>query len=167
MFKQIFDKTNGTPKLIQSTLDEETNTDRFVYDEDKYTEEMPPSELYEPISYKNGKWQGISYDEWEYNRSVEKDEEEEKTPYEPNASEKMLAKTQMQVTKTANQLMKSQKEQAALAMELVKKEQRLKQNEIIQAQTMKELTAKEKRLKDMELQQAKTMLEITKLKGSN
>ena len=166
MFKQIFDKTNGTPKLIQSTLDEETSIDRFVYDEDKYTEEMPPSELYEPISYKNGKWQGISYDEWEYNRSVEKDEEE-KTPYEPNASEKMLAKTQMQVTKTANQLMKSQKEQAALAMELVKKEQRLKQNEIIQAQTMKELTAKEKRLKDMELQQAKTMLEITKLKGSN
>ena len=167
MFKQIFDKTNGTPKLIQSTLDEETSIDRFVYDEDKYTEEMPPSELYEPISYKNGKWQGISYDEWEYNRSVEKDEEEEKAPYEPNASEKMLAKTQMQVTKTANQLMKSQKEQAALAMELVKKEQRLKQNEIIQAQTMKELTAKEKRLKDMELQQAETMLEITKLKGSN
>ena len=166
MFKQIFDKTNGTPKLIQSTLDEETSIDRFVYDEDKYTEEMPPSELYEPISYKNGKWQGISYDEWEYNRSVEKDEEE-KTPYEPNASEKMLAKTQMQVTKTANQLMKSQKEQAALAMELVKKEQRLKQNEIIQAQTMKELTAKEQRLKDMEMQQAKAMLEITKMKGSN
>ena len=166
MFKQIFDKTNGTPKLIQSTLDEETSIDRFVYDEDKYTEEMPPSELYEPISYKNGKWQGISYDEWEYNRSIEKDEEE-KTPYIPNTSEKMLAQAQMQVTKTANQLMKSQKEQAALAIELVKKEQRLKQNEIIQAQTMKELTAKEKRLKDMELQQAKTMLEITKLKGSN
>lgn len=167
MFKQIFDKTNGTPKLIQSTLDEETSIDRFVYDEDKYTEEMPPSELYEPISYKNGKWQGISYDEWEYNRSVEKDEEEEKAPYEPNAIEKMLAKAQMQVTKTANQLMKSQKEQAALAMELVKKEQRLKQNEIIQAQTMKELTAKEQRLKDMEMQQAKAMLEITKMKGSN
>lgn len=166
MFKQIFDKTNGMPKLIQSTLDEETGIERFVYDEDKYTEEMPPSELYEPISYKNGKWQGISYDEWEYNRSVEGDEEE-KAPYEPNASEKMLAKAQMQVTKTANQLMKSQKEQAALAMELVKKEQRLKQNEIIQAQTMKELTAKEQRLKDMEMQQAKAMLEITKMKGSN
>ena len=145
MFKQIFDKSNGRPKLIQSTLDEETSIDRFVYDEDKYTEEMPPSELYEPISYKNGKWQGISYDEWEYNRSIEKDEEE-KLPYKPNANEMMLAQAQMQVTKTANQLMKSQKEQAALAIELMKKE---------------------KRLKDMELQQAKTMLEITKLKGSN
>lgn len=145
MFKQIFDKTNGTPKLIQSTLDDETCIERFVYDESKYTEEMPPSELYEPISYKNGKWQGISYDEWEYNRSIEKDEEE-KLPYKPNANEMMLAQAQMQVTKTANQLMKSQKEQAALAIELMKKE---------------------KRLKDMELQQAKTMLEITKLKGSN
>lgn len=167
MFKQIFDKTNGTPKLIQSIIDEEMGAERFVYDEDRYTEEMPSSELYEPISYKDGEWQGISYNEWEYNRSVEKDEEEEKTLYEPNASEKMLAKAQMQVAKTANQLMKSQKEQAALSMELVKKEQRLKQNEIIQAQTMKELTAKEQRLKDMETQQAKAMLEITKMKGSN
>lgn len=166
MFKQIFNKSNGRPELIQSVFDDETGIERFVYNESKYTDEMPSNELYEPISYKNGKWQGISYDEWEYNRSVEEDEEE-KTPYEPNASEKMLAKTQMQVTKTANQLMKSQKEQAALAMELVKKEQRLKQNEIIQAQTMKELTAKEQRLKDMEMQQAKAMLEITKMKGSN
>lgn len=166
MFKQIFNKSNGRPKLIQSIFDDETGIERFVYDESKYTEEMPPSELYEPISYKDGKWQGISYNEWEYNRSVE-ESGEEKTPYIPNTSEKMLAQAQMQVTKTANQLMKSQKEQAALAIELVKKEQRLKQNEIIQAQTMKELTAKEKRLKDMELQQAKTMLEITKLKGSN
>lgn len=166
MFKQIFNKSNGRPKLIQSIFDDETGIERFVYDEDRYTEEMPSSELYEPISYKDGKWQGISYNEWEYNRSVE-ESGEEKTPYIPNTSEKMLAQAQMQVTKTANQLMKSQKEQAALAIELVKKEQRLKQNEIIQAQTMKELTAKEKRLKDMELQQAKTMLEITKLKGSN
>ena len=145
MFKQIFNKSNGRPKLIQSIFDDETGIERFVYDESKYTEEMPPSELYEPISYKNGKWQGISYDEWEYNRSIEKDEEE-KLPYKPNANEMMLARAQMQVTKTANQLMKSQKEQAALAIELMKKE---------------------KRLKDMELQQAKTMLEITKLKGSN
>ena len=104
---------------------------------------MPPSELYEPISYKNGKWQGISYDEWEYNRSIEKDEEE-KLPYKPNANEMMLAQAQMQVTKTANQLVKSQKEQA---------------------ETLKELTKKEKRIQQLEEQQAQTMLEIAKLKG--
>lgn len=93
--------------------------------------------------------------------------EEKENIYIPSNIEIQAAQAQMQVTKTANQLMKSQKEQAALAMELVKKEQRLKQNEIIQAQTMKELTAKEQRLKDMETQQAKAMLEITKMKGSN
>ena len=143
MFKQIFNKSNGRPKLIQSIFDDETGIERFVYDESKYTEEMPPSELYEPISYKNGKWQGISYDEWEYNRSIEKDEEE-KLPYKPNANEMMLAQAQMQVTKTANQLVKSQKEQA---------------------ETLKELTKKEKRMQQLEEQQAQTMLEIAKLKG--
>ena len=143
MFKQIFNKSNGRPKLIQSIFDDETGIERFVYDEDKYIEEMPPSELYEPISYKNGKWQGISYDEWEYNRSIEKDEEE-KLPYKPNANEMMLAQAQMQVTKTANQLAKSQKEQA---------------------ETLKELTKKEKRMQQLEEQQAQTMLEISKLKG--
>lgn len=143
MFKQIFDKTNGTPKLIQSTLDEETSIDRFVYDEDKYTEEMPSSELYEPISYKNGKWQGISYDEWEYNRSVEEDNEGE-TPYNPSETEALLAQTQMQLAKTANRLVQSETQQAQLVMELTKKEQRLN---------------------IMEEQQAKTIMEIAKLKG--
>lgn len=143
MFKQIFDKTNGIPKLIQSTLDEETGIERFVYDEDKYTEEMPPSELYEPISYKNGKWQGISYDEWEYNRSVEEDNEEE-TPYNPSETEELLAQTQMQLAKTANRLVQSETQQAQLTMELMKKEQRLN---------------------IMEEQQAKTIMEIAKLKG--
>lgn len=143
MFKQIFDKTNGTPKLIQSTLDEESSIDRFVYDEDKYTEEMPPSELYEPISYKNGKWQGISYDEWEYNRSVEGKHEGD-TKYSPGETETLLAQTQMQLAKTANRLVQSETQQAQLAMELTKKEQRLN---------------------IMEEQQAKTIMEIAKLKG--
>lgn len=143
MFKQIFDKTNGTPKLIQLTLDEESGIERFVYDEDKYTEEMPPSELYEPISYKNGKWQGISYDEWEYNRSVEEYNEGE-TPYNPSETEALLAQTQMQLAKTANRLVQSETQQAQLVMELTKKEQRLN---------------------IMEEQQAKTIMEIAKLKG--
>ena len=143
MFKQIFDKTNGTPKLIQSIVDEETGVERFVYDEDKYTEEMPPSELYEPISYKNGKWQGVSYDEWEYNRSIEEDNERE-TSYNPSETETLLAQTQMQLAKTANRLVQSETQQAQLTIELTKKEQRLN---------------------IMEEQQAKTIMEIAKLKG--
>ncbi|MDN6408626.1 MAG: hypothetical protein L0J76_00730 [Tetragenococcus halophilus] len=62
----------------------------------------------------------------------------------PNASDAILAQSQMQITKTANQLTKSQKEQA---------------------ETLKELTKKEKRLQQLEEQQAQTMLEIAKLKG--
>lgn len=143
MFKQIFDKTNGTPKLIQSILDEETGAERFVYDEDRYTEEMPSSELYEPISYKNGKWQGVSYDEWKYNQSVEEDSEGE-TSYNPSETEVLLAQTQMQLAKTANRLVQSETQQAQLTMELTKKEQRLNV---------------------MEEQQAKTIMEIAKLKG--
>ena len=56
----------------------------------------------------------------------------------------MLAQAQMQVTKTANQLIKTQQEQA---------------------DTLTELTKKEQRLKEIEKQQAQTMLEIAKLKG--
>ena len=154
MFKQVF-LYDGTPYL--AFVNDEGEYD---YPEESWTEVAPPEGIYSPFYFNGNEWVGSTKEEYEATLP-------EKEPYVPNISEIMLAQAQMQVTKTANQLMKSQKEQAALAIELVKKEQRLKQNEIIQAQTMKELTAKEKRLKDMELQQAKTMLEITKLKGSN
>ena len=155
MFKQIYNREDGKPKLIESNEEGVFNFDKFIY-----TDIAPTSDLYEPMYFDGSEWIGSTKEEYEATLPG-------KEPYVPNISEIMLAQAQMQVTKTANQLMKSQKEQAALAMELVKKEQRLKKNEIIQAQTMKELTAKEQRLKDMEMQQAKTMLEITKLKGSN
>ena len=73
------------------------------------------------------------------------DEYEEKEDiYIPSNIEVQMAQTQMQVTKTANQLVKSQKEQA---------------------ETLKEVTKEEKRMQQLEEQQAQTMLEIAKLKG--
>lgn len=132
---------------------------------EQYTVIPPEDGMYYPIRFDEDENKWIGSEPTESPSEDEQDKEAEQ--YIPNENEMMLAKAQMQVTKTANQLVKSQKEQAKMAMELVKKEQRLKQNEIIQAQTMKELTAKEKRLKDMEMQQAKAMLEITKMKGSN
>lgn len=138
MFKQIYDKSNGRPKLIQSVWEEGTGLERFKYDEDQYTEEMPPSNLYEPISFKNGKWQGVSYDEWKYNQSL--DESEESSEYEPTENDILLAKTQMQLTKTANRLVQSEEEQAQLTLELTKKEERLNTLEKEQAQMMMELT---------------------------
>lgn len=146
---------NGEPFLIWNNRDLP----------EQYTTIPPEDGMYYPIRFDEDENKWIGSEPTESPSEDEQDKEAEQ--YIPNENEMMLAKAQMQVTKTANQLVKSQKEQAKMAMELVKKEQRLKQNEIIQAQTMKELTAKEQRLKDMEMQQAKAMLEITKMKGSN
>ncbi|WP_323703246.1 hypothetical protein P3T86_05825 [Staphylococcus nepalensis] len=139
MFKQIFNKSDGKPELVQSVSDEETGEEYFDYNESEYTTEMPPSDLYEPIYFEDGTWKGATKEEWEYEQG-----EQETDPHIPSANEMMLAQAQMQVTKTANQLVKSQKEQA---------------------ETLKELTKKEKRMKQLEEQQAQTMLEIAKLKG--
>ncbi|MGL4016628.1 hypothetical protein, partial [Staphylococcus nepalensis] len=130
---------NGKPQLINSLMDEDSGEVYFKYDESEYTTEMPPSDLYEPIYFEDGTWKGATKEEWEYEQS-----EEEKESHIPSVNEKMLAQAQMQVTKTANQLVKSQKEQA---------------------ETLKELTKKEKRMQQLEEQQAQTMLEIAKLKG--
>jgi len=139
MFKQIYKKTNGKPQLINSLIDENSGEEYFKYDKTEYTTEMPPPNLYEPIYFKDGSWKGATKEEWEYEQG-----EEEMEPHIPNINEIMLAQTQMQVTKTANQLIKTQQEQA---------------------DTLKELTKKEQRLKEIEQQQANTLLEIAKLKG--
>ena len=58
MYKQIFNKTNGKPELIKSMKDKETGKEYFDYNESEYTTEIPPSNLYEPIYFENGKWIG-------------------------------------------------------------------------------------------------------------
>lgn len=76
-YKQIFKKSDGRPKLIQSVYDENKEKEVFKYDKDKYMEEMPPSELYEPIYYDDDKkeWIGTPYEE--YKRNLDKEIEEE------------------------------------------------------------------------------------------
>ncbi|MDG0843172.1 hypothetical protein M4L39_06930 [Staphylococcus equorum] len=137
MFIQVFRKTDGMPQLIQGMTVYETLEIEYDYDRDLYTEVMPPNGLYNPIHFDGEQWVGTSKEEWEENRP-------EKEPHIPKASEIMLAQAQMQVTKTANQLIKTQHEQA---------------------ETLTELTKKEQRLKEIEQQQANTLLEIAKLKG--
>lgn len=139
MFIQIFSKADGTPKLIEGTYNEETGELEYNYNFAYYTEVMPIDGLYDPIHFDGEQWIGTPKEEWE-------DSLPEKEPHIPKASEIMLAQAQMQVTKTANQLIKIQKEQA---------------------ETLTELTKKEQRLKEIEEQQAQTMLEIAKLKGEN
>ncbi|MGL4016637.1 hypothetical protein, partial [Staphylococcus nepalensis] len=55
---------NGKPQLINSLMDEDSGEVYFKYDESEYTTEMPPSDLFEPIYYKDEQWYGISKEEW-------------------------------------------------------------------------------------------------------
>ena len=131
MFKQVF-LYDGTPYLAYKSEDGE-----YDYPEEAWTEVAPPEGIYSPFYFNGNEWIGSTKEEYEATLP-------EKEPYVPNISEIMLAQAQMQVTKTANQLIKTQQEQA---------------------DTLTELTKKEQRLKEIEKQQAQTMLEIAKLKG--
>ena len=130
-FKQVY-LYDGTPFLASE--DEEGE---YQYPEESWTEVAPPEGIYSPFYFNGDEWIGVTKEEYEASLP-------EGEPHVPNISEIMLAQAQMQVTKTANQLIKTQQEQA---------------------DTLKELTKKEQRLKEIEKQQAQTMLEIAKLKG--
>lgn len=65
MFKQIFNKSDGTPKLIE--------TDYF--DTEKYTDIQPPNGLYEPIHFNGSEWVGVSQKEWLANQPKEESTE--------------------------------------------------------------------------------------------
>ena len=141
MYKQIFEKKNGNPILLEERFDEISMVAIFDYDKEIYTDKKPSSDLYQPIQFDNdlNDWVGSSFDEWiETNKP--------RTPYNPEKVELQLAQTQMQLAKTAMQLQKSQKEIASIVIELSKKDERIK---------------------ILEQQQANTLLEIAKLKGEN
>lgn len=131
MFKQVF-LYDGTPYLAFLNSDGE-----YDYPEEAWTEVAPPEGIYSPFYFNGNEWVGATREEWE--ESLPEGE-----PHIPSVNEIMLAQAQMQVTKTANQLIKTQQEQA---------------------DTLTELTKKEQRLKEIEQQQANTLLEIAKLKG--
>lgn len=136
MFKQVFDY-NGNPYILRVDENNEVlDSEKEKYKLYKFTDIAPPSNLYPPRTFDGDKWYGATAEEFENNNK----------PPEivPSKIELSLAQAQMQVTKTANQLVKSQKEQA---------------------ENLKELTKKEKRIQQLEEQQAQTMLEIAKLKG--
>lgn len=64
MFKQVYDKSNGNPILIESNIEGD-----YSYDEFLYTEIEPPSELYEPRYFDGNEWVGNTKEEWENSQS--------------------------------------------------------------------------------------------------
>ena len=81
MYKQIYRKTDGMPELIQDRYDEESAVSIFDYDQDLYTDFMPPSHLYQPIQFseETNEWIGTAKEEWESNQS--------KPPIEPDGTD--------------------------------------------------------------------------------
>lgn len=65
MYKQVFKKENGQPKLIENVTDEDTGESYFDYDESIYTDIMPENGLYQPIYFRGGKWHGATKEEYE------------------------------------------------------------------------------------------------------
>ncbi|MDH9161313.1 hypothetical protein PYL56_08020 [Staphylococcus succinus] len=78
----IYNKTGG-----QSTL---LFDDEEQFDTEKYTLDVPPNGLYQPINYIDGKWVGITKEEWEAARP-------EPEPIIPSTAELMIANLQIQV----------------------------------------------------------------------
>lgn len=127
MFKQIYNREDGRPKLIESNEEGVFNFDKFIY-----TDIAPTSDLYEPMYFDGSEWIGSTKEEYESSLP-------EKESHIPSVNELMLAQAQMQVAKTAARLTTSQEEQAKVNLELTKKEKRIQQLEQQQADTLLEI----------------------------
>ena len=112
MYKQVFDKSNGQPKLIKRTEDEQTGQLKYEYDQEEYTEEMPPSSLYDPIFYRDGRWQGLTKEQWEARQP-------EPEPVEPSEGEIERGTMQMEIFKLQLMVQDLQDENASLTKEVV------------------------------------------------
>ena len=115
MYKQIYNKLNGEPKLIQDNYDEKSGVSIFEYDKEKYTDSMPPNNLYQPIHFDedSNKWIGVVYEEWKGNQN-------DTEPYKPSKLEKDLAKSQMQLFTTQLELKEARQENAKTTKEIFK-----------------------------------------------
>lgn len=113
MFKQIFNKSNGKPKLIKSVVDGETGKEYFDYNESDYTTEMPPSNLYEPIHFNNGKWKGVTKEEW-----LEK-QQKTKTEKTPDDKDILIADLTLQLMETQNTVVNLQNDVANLTLQIL------------------------------------------------
>ena len=127
MFKQIYNREDGKPKLIESNEEGVFNFDKF-----NYTDIAPTSDLYEPMYFDGSEWVGSSKEEYE--ESLPKEE----IP-QPSASELMMASTQMQVAESSFQLRETQQKLAETMMDNAEKDKRLESLEQQQAQVLLEL----------------------------
>ena len=113
MYKQIYRKTDGMPELIQDRYDEESEVSIFDYDQDLYTDFMPPSNLYQPIQFseETNEWVGTAKEEWESNQS--------QPPIEPDGTDFLNAQLLSNDIEHTTKIDGLQQDVANLASELL------------------------------------------------
>ena len=127
MFKQIYNREDGKPKLIESNEEGVFNFDKFIY-----TDIAPTSDLYEPMYFDGSEWIGSTKEEYE--ESLPKEEVSQ-----PSTFELMMASTQIQVAESSFQLRETQQKLAETMMDNAEKDKRLESLEQQQAQVLLEL----------------------------
>ncbi|MET2743798.1 hypothetical protein ABXT13_12290 [Staphylococcus caprae] len=105
MFKQIFNKSDGTPKLI--------DTDYF--DTEQYTDIQPPNGLYQPIHFDGGEWVGTPYEEWK-RQQVEVEVPKQDTEIH---KDQIIAELSLELIRTQEELNDARKDISDLTIQLL------------------------------------------------
>lgn len=107
MYKQIFNKSDGAPKLIKTG----------IFDTEQYTEVQPPNGLYQPIHFDGKEWIGTPYEEWIANHP--KPDEVEEIPDE---KDEIIADLSIQLLEAQNAISTVQNDVANLTIQLLERE---------------------------------------------
>ncbi|MCG2010396.1 hypothetical protein K4S86_10725 [Staphylococcus epidermidis] len=107
MYKQIFNKSDGAPKLIETG----------IFDTEQYTEVQPPNGLYQPIHFDGKEWIGTPYEEWIANHP--KPDEVEEIPDE---KDEIIADLSIQLLEAQNAISTVQNDVTNLTIQLLERE---------------------------------------------
>ncbi|HDG5482418.1 TPA: hypothetical protein PF099_002492 [Staphylococcus aureus] len=106
MYKQIFNKTDGQPKLIE--------TDTF--DIKLYTDIKLPNGLYQPIYFDGKKWIGTTYEEWLANQP-----KQEEFEVMPDEKDEIIADLSIQLLEAETAIDTVQHDVANLTIQLLER----------------------------------------------
>ena len=96
MFKQVFDYS-GNPYILRvDSNDEILESEKEKYNLYKYTDIMPPANLYPPRYFNGAEWSGSTQDEYEENNQP--------PVITPDETQMVLANLQMQLVQSESKL---------------------------------------------------------------
>lgn len=105
MYKQIFNKSDGAPKLIETG----------IFDTEQYTEIQPPNGLYQPIHFDGKEWIGTPYEEWK-KQQVEVEVPKQDTEIH---KDQIIPELSLELIRTQEELSDVRKDISDLTMQLL------------------------------------------------